>query len=198
MLIVDFFAAFFTAITLENMFFTRAMDFPGSHVSMSSPQKIFSLGAVVTGVTTISGLLVYFLNLLIKPLDTYLYTGVLCYIGVNVAVYIVGYIIIKKWAPGLFLKIGAAMPLAAVNSVTLGSILISSRMSEYNVFLKFFAYNIGTGIGFTLALLVLWCISQKIMFSDVPKAFQGLPIKLITIGIVSLSVFGLMGNQLPA
>lgn len=194
----DFFAAFFAALALENILFTRGLDFPGAYQVMSSPKRIFQLGGVMTGVMAVSAVPIYFLNLLIKPLGNYRYYGALCYIMINAAAYVGAYFLIKKCFPRFFEQFKGLLPYASLNCITFGAILISARMSEYNVFIKFFGYNIGAGIGFTLAMLVLWSIHQRLCYSEVPKAFQGLPVMLITIGIISLSIFGLAGSQLPA
>ena len=48
------------------------------------------------------------------------------------------------------------------------------------------------------ALLLLWSVRQRLALTRVPKAFRGLPITLLSLGIISLALFGLLGNQLPA
>ena len=98
----------------------------------------------------------------------------------------------------LFARIGDALPFYGVNCVTLGTLMIASRISDSSKFFSFFGYCVGAGVSFTAALLLLWSVRQRLALTRVPKAFRGLPITLLSLGIISLALFGLLGNQLPA
>ena len=76
--------------------------------------------------------------------------------------------------------------------------MIASRISDSSKFFSFFGYCVGASVSFTAALLLLWSVRQRLALTRVPKAFRGLPITLLSLGIISLALFGLLGNQLPA
>ena len=58
-------------------------------------------------------------------------------------------------------------------------------------------YGIGTGIGYMLALLLIYFGRRRLELIALPRAFKGLPILLLYIGLISLAVYGMIGHQLP-
>ena len=58
-------------------------------------------------------------------------------------------------------------------------------------------FALGSGIGYTLAILLLCEGRRRIALSDVPRAFRGMPVMLLYAGILSLAIYGLIGHQLP-
>lgn len=196
--LATFFMAIFTAMALENVIFTRALDHTGFYRVLRSPREILVFGGCITGISAVSSLFVYLFNLLVRPLALYPFLAAPSFVLINALVYLGVYLGSKRWLPRLFQRVGPLLPFAGINCITLGSLLISSRMAEHDDFMRFFGYNIGTGLGFTLAMLVLWCAHLKLRYGNPPKIFRGLPITLIYIGILSLAVIGFLGNQLPA
>ena len=77
----------------------------------------------------------------------------------------------------------------------LGTILIA--FSGGYGFVKTVGFAFGSGIGYTAAPLLVREGRRRIALSDVPRAFRGLPIMLLYIGILSLAIYGLIGHQLP-
>lgn len=108
------------------------------------------------------------------------------------------YYLVKHLRPQLFMQVKDALPFYGINSVTLGSLLIASRMSTTSQFFSFFGYCLGAGVGFTAALLILWSVRSRLSLTRIPKIFRGFPITFLCLGILSLALFGLLGNQLPA
>ena len=86
----------------------------------------------------------------------------------------------------------------AVKELVIAGLLISSRMSTTSQFFSFFGYCLGAGVGFTAALLILWSVRSRLSLTRIPKIFRGFPITFLCLGILSLALFGLLGNQLPA
>ena len=84
---------------------------------------------------------------------------------------------------------------AAFSCAVLGTILIA--FSGGYGFVKTVGFAFGSGIGYTAALLLVREGRRRIALSDVPRAFRGLPIMLLYIGILSLAIYGLIGHQLP-
>ena len=117
---------------------------------------------------------------------------------INSAVMLLVYYLVKHLRPQLFMQVKDTLPFYGINSVTLGSLLIASRMSTTSQFFSFFGYCLGAGIGFTAALLILWSVRSRLSLTRIPKIFRGFPITFLCLGILSLALFGLLGNQLPA
>lgn len=104
----------------------------------------------------------------------------------------------EKYAPKLFDNLGKYLPYAAFNCATLGSLLLSAKDVELDSLGKALSYHLGAGVGFTMALLLLWSLRHRLSSCNAPKSFRGLPLQLITAGLIALALVGLTGNQLPA
>ena len=198
MIIFQMAAIFFAAVTTENIFFARALDTIQLREITKSPRKILTFGAVLTSILLVSSIFLAFIDQWIRIYPLYYYIASSVYLIVNGGVYIGAYLGIKKYIPTLFQKIGGILPLASANCAVMGSLLIAARSSALTTWWKFIVYNLGSGVGFVLALLLLSSVERKLAYCKPPKAFSGLPLRLITVGIISLAIAGLVGNQLAA
>ena len=82
-------------------------------------------------------------------------------------------------------------PYAIINTTVLGALLLSQQFTG-NIFMSL-AYGLGTAIGFSIVLVLLTAITERLEAADVPVAFQGLPILLITLGLLSMAFLGFTG-----
>jgi len=98
---------------------------------------------------------------------------------------------IKKSSPTLYKGLGVFLPLITTNCAVLGVALLNIR-SEYTLFESVFS-GIGAALGFTLALVLLAGIRERLDECELPKAFEGLPIALISAGILALAFSGFQG-----
>ena len=87
----------------------------------------------------------------------------------------------------------AVLPMVTLNSAVLGPLLITASQN-YN-FLQTVGFALGSGIGYTFAVLIVTEGERKMTGRTVPSTFRGLPIKLIYIGILSLAIYGLTGHM---
>jgi electron transport complex protein RnfA len=99
-------------------------------------------------------------------------------------------VMLKKFMPSLYSALGVYLPLITTNCAVLGVAILN--VSTYGVdtaesLLKFFLNGVFSGAGFTLALLLLAGIREKMDVDAVPKAFRGFPIALIAAGIMSMA-----------
>lgn len=189
--------AFLTALLVENLLFARAFDIPDLYDDRT-PSGILKIGCILSFITLLSSIPAYFLNTILKNHSAFVPFMTLSFLILNGLAFLVTYYGVKRFMPRLFSDIGNSLPFCGVNCVTLGSLLIAARLSDAMKFPSFIGYCLGCAVGFTVALLVLWSIRQKVSMANVPKTFRGLPITFIYLGIVSLALFGLLGNQLPA
>lgn len=189
--------AFMTALALENLLFARAIDIPRLY-ERRSIQQIVYIGLTLTVINAVGAIPSYFVNLFLgskPPLSDFMTPAQLC---VNILILLVIYFLIRRFSPKLFSRIGESLPFYGVNCVTLGTLMVASRMNSSTNFFSFFGYCVGAGVGFMVALLLLWSVRQRLSMTRIPKTFRGLPITLLSLGIISLALFGLLGNQLPA
>lgn len=100
-------------------------------------------------------------------------------------------IVLKKVSPGLYRSLGIFLPLITTNCAILGVALISVRKG-YN-FIEMLVFALGSALGFGLALLIFSGLRERLDLCDVPKPFRGVPIALITAGLVALAFMGFSG-----
>jgi Na+-translocating ferredoxin:NAD+ oxidoreductase subunit A len=99
--------------------------------------------------------------------------------------------IMKKVVPALYYKLGIYLALIVTNCVILAVPLINAE-ENYSLF-ESMAMAVGSGLGFSLALILMASIREKLELADVPKSFQGLPISFVLTGLIALAFLGFSG-----
>ena len=100
-------------------------------------------------------------------------------------------IIMKKYMPPLYKALGVYLPLITTNCAVLGVALLNVQ-NEYGI-LESVINGLGTAVGFTIAIVIMAGIRERIAHNNVPKAFQGAPIVLITAGLMAIAFIGFSG-----
>ncbi len=95
--------------------------------------------------------------------------------------------------PLLFDRINAVTPLILTNSLLLGVILL--QQSKSIGFAGSVLFGIANGLGFLLVLLLISSLRERIDNNKVPEAFRGIPVLLVSLGIFSMALMGLIGIQ---
>lgn len=98
---------------------------------------------------------------------------------------------IKKASPALYRALGIFLPLITTNCAVLGLALFMV-LREYN-YIESIIFGFGTGVGFTIAILMLSGMREELEFADVPRVFQGVSITLIVAGMMALAFMGFAG-----
>lgn len=98
---------------------------------------------------------------------------------------------LKKAVPSLYQALGVYLPLITTNCAVLGVALINVQ-KEYNI-LQGTVNGFATAVGFTLSIIVMAGIREKIEYNDIPESFRGFPIVLITAGLMAIAFFGFSG-----
>lgn len=149
------------------------------------------MGGAVIFVITLSSLmtgLIY--NYVLVPLDlTYLQTIVFILIIAALVQFVEMFL--KKAMPSLYKALGVYLPLITTNCAVLGVAIINVQ-KEYSV-LQGTVNGFATAAGFTIAIVLMAGIREKIAYNDIPKAFQGFPIVLLTAGLMAIAFFGFSG-----
>ena len=100
-------------------------------------------------------------------------------------------IVVQKVSPELYQALGIYLPLITTNCAVLG-VSILNIQKQYD-FLETLFFGFGASVGFTLALVLFSGLRERIALADVPRAFQGTAIALITAGLLSLAFMGFSG-----
>ncbi|MFQ9511025.1 MAG: electron transport complex subunit RsxA [Lachnospiraceae bacterium] len=149
------------------------------------------MGGAVIFVITISSLItsIIYNYILVKFGLEYLQTIV--FILVIAALVQFVELVLKKISPSLYQALGVYLPLITTNCAVLGVALINVQ-KEYSV-LKSVVNGFGTALGFTIAIIIMAGIRERIEYNDVPESFKGSPIVLITAGLMAIAFFGFAG-----
>lgn len=142
---------------------------------------------VITLASAVAGAIYKFI---LVPLDiTYLQTIV--FILVIAALVQFVEMFLKKFIPSLYQSLGVYLPLITTNCAVLGVALLSVQ-NEYNV-LESVINGIGASVGFLIAIVLMAGIREKLENSNIPEAFKGTPIVLITAGLMAIAFCGFGG-----
>lgn len=147
----------------------------------------FSVIFVITLASAVSNII--YEHVLVKFDITYLQTIV--FILVIAALVQFVEMFLKKFIPSLYQSLGVYLPLITTNCAVLG-IALTNVQKEYN-FLFSITNGFATAVGFTIAIVILAGIREKIEYNDIPESFKGMPIVLITAGLMAIAFCGFSG-----
>jgi electron transport complex protein RnfA len=149
------------------------------------------MGAAVTFVMTIASVVVYLLqNYVLVPLGIEYMQTIVFILDIAALVQMVE-IILKKLSPALYQALGIFLPLITTNCAVLGVALLQVQKG-YSL-AESVVYSASTAVGFALALVLFAGLRERLELNDVPEAFRGIPIALITAGILALAFLGFSG-----
>lgn len=100
-------------------------------------------------------------------------------------------LLIKKYSPTLYKMLGIYLPLITTNCAVLGVALLNVDMN-YDL-VQSIAHGLGGGIGFTIALIIMAGIRERLETADIPAPFKGVPIALVTAALMSMAFLGFSG-----
>ena len=147
------------------------------------------MGAAVTFVMTISSIVTYLLQHFVLGSIEYMQTIV--FILVIAALVQMVEIILKKVSPSLYQALGIFLPLITTNCAVLG-IAILAVQKEYNLG-QSVVFSAATAIGFSLALVLFAGLRERLELENIPRAMKGMPIALLTAGILAMAFMGFSG-----
>ena len=149
------------------------------------------MGGAVTFVLTIATLVTFLINEFILDAFGLNYLQTIVFILIIASLVQMVEIILKKISPALYQALGVFLPLISTNCAILGvAILVIQK--EYNL-IQSLVFAISTAIGFALALIIFAGIREQIDKSNIPAAMKGIPIALITAGLLAMAFMGFSG-----
>lgn len=185
------FELFIAAALINNFVFTRYL---GLCIFFGVTKKMdtaIGMSVTFTSVMVISAALNWIIyKFIMIPLGLG-FLEIVIFIGVVAGFVQAADTIMKKVSPGLYYKLGIYLALITTNCIILAVPLLN--VSEGYSFIESMFFGFGSGVGFSLAMIIMASIREKLELADVPKAFQGLPISFIITGLIALAFMGFSG-----
>jgi electron transport complex protein RnfA len=148
------------------------------------------MGVAVTFVMLVSSLCAYGIHVALIAIDAP-YLHLISYIVVIAATVQFVEMFVKKTSPGLFRALGIFLPLITTNCAVLAVALFQTNR-EYDL-LQSLVFALGSGVGFTLALLIMSGIRERLEVADVSSLVKGAALTLLIAGVLSLAFMGFAG-----
>ena len=149
------------------------------------------MGVAVTFVIVLASIITYLVQYFILVPLKIEYLQTIAFILVIAALVQFIEMAIKKLSPSLYSAMGVFLPLITTNCVVLG-VAVLNITNEYNLIQTIFS-GLGASLGFFLALMLMACLREKLELADVPKALEGVPIALISAGLMAIAFSGFSG-----
>lgn len=201
---------FFRSIFVDNMIFAYFLGMC-SYLAVSKNVKTsLGLGLAVTFVLLITVPVDYLLqtkvlgpNCLMEGVDLS-YLSFILFIAVIAGIVQLVEMVVEKYSPSLYAALGIFLPLIAVNCAIMGAslfmqqrILMEPANSQAITSVwDSIVYAVGSGLGWTLAIVLMGAIREKMQYCDVPKPLQGLGITFITVGLMAMAMLCFSGLKI--
>lgn len=98
---------------------------------------------------------------------------------------------LKKYIPGLYQSLGVYLPLITTNCAVLG-VALTNVQKNYGI-LTGVVNGFATAVGFTISIVILAGIREKLTYNEIPESFKGMPIVLVTAGLMAIAFCGFSG-----
>ena len=157
------------------------------------------MGGAVIFVLTISSFITSLIYKFILANDAIL-NGRLVYLQTIVFILVIAALVqlvemlLKKMMPPLYNALGVYLPLITTNCAVLG-VALKNVQKDYGI-LASIVNGFATAVGFTIAIVIMAGIREKTEHNDVPESFRGMPIVLVTAGLMAIAFFGFSGLNL--
>lgn len=196
----DILVLMLSAVLIENFIFSRFLGCcPFLGVS-EKPDTALGMGCAVIFVMTLASAacnIVY--NFILVPFNLeYLYT--IAFILVIAALVQFIEMFLRKAVPGLYNALGIYLPLITTNCAVLGAVILNmqkySDMARGESFVFSVLFGFFAAVGFTLAIVIFAGVRARVEYADPPKSFKGMPIALVTAGLIAMAFSGFSGASI--
>ncbi|MCF0147252.1 MAG: RnfABCDGE type electron transport complex subunit A [Clostridium sp.] len=164
-------------------------------VSKKTETAVGMGGAVIFVITFSSAITNLIYNFILVKVNLE-YMKTIVFIVVIAALVQLVEMILKKYIPSLYKALGVYLPLITTNCAVLGVALTNVQV-QYTSNLQSFIFSVvsglGTSIGYLVAILILAGIRERIEHNDIPESFKGMPIVIISAGLMAIAFMGFAG-----
>ena len=201
---------FFRSIFVDNMVFAFFLGMCSFLAVSKNVKTSLGLGLAVTFVLVITVPVDYLMQTKILGPDCLVegvdlsYLSFILFIAVIAGIVQLVEMIVERYSPSSYAAIGIFLPLIAVNCAIMGaSLFMQQRINLPSTDVQYIGsatdavvYALGSGIGWTLAIVAMGAIREKMQYSDVPRPLQGLGITFITVGLMAMAMMCFSGLKL--
>ena len=201
---------FIRSIFVDNMIFSFFLGMSSFLAVSKNVKSSLGLGLAVTFVLVITVPVDYLLqtkvlgpDCLIEGVDLS-YLSFILFIAVIAGITQIVEMAVEKYSPSLYSALGIFLPLIAVNCAIMGaSLFMQQRIGLDPSSTQYIGsvwdsivYALGSGLGWTLAIVSMGAVREKMQYCDVPKPLQGLGITFITVGLMAIAMMCFSGIKL--
>ena len=188
---MDYLSLLIATVLINNVVLVRFLGLcPFMGVSGKLSTSV-GMSAATTFVMTLASSMSWLMETyVLQPLDIG-FLRILAYILVIAGVVQFTETAIRKLSPSLYRSLGIYLPLITTNCAVLGVPLISVR--EQQSFFEAFIFGLGSALGFCLIMVIFAGIRERLTLAQVPQAFAGPPVALVTAGLLAMTFMGFSG-----
>ena len=192
---MSYIALIISSILINNYIFSR---FLGCCPFLGLSEKTSTaagMGCAVTFVMTVATAVTWSMyHFILVPLGLE-YLQTIAFILIIAALVQFIEMFLRKSVPSLYAALGIYLPLITTNCAILGSALLCIQ-EDYN-FLQSVVFSFASALGFTLAIVVFSFVRARVALAEPPKCFKGIPMALVTAGLIAMAFSGFTSIQLP-
>ncbi|MBQ7279375.1 MAG: NADH:ubiquinone reductase (Na(+)-transporting) subunit E [Bacteroidales bacterium] len=204
---LEFFNIFVKSIFIDNMIFAFFLGMCSFLAVSKTVKTSAGLGIAVTFVLLVTVPVNYLLNkYVLQPgALTWIsdslanvdlsFLSLILFIAVIAAIVQIVEMVVEKYSPSLYNSLGIFLPLIAVNCAVMGASLFMQQRDYSNIG-DVFAFSLGSGIGWFLAIVGIAAIREKLRYSHIPAPLKGVGITFIITGLMAIAFMSFMGIKL--
>ena len=180
-----------SGLLTNNFIFSRFMGIcPFLGVSKKTSTAV-GMGMAVTFVMTLAGTVTFLVyKYLMVPFGLE-YMKTIIFIFIIAALVQFVEMALQKLLPSLYTALGIYLPLITTNCAVLGAVLLVTDTYKYETLIEAVVFNFSAALGFTLAIVLLSGVRERLETAPIPKFLQGFPIVLVSAALISMAFVGL-------
>ena len=183
----------FSAVFIENFIFSKFYGCcPFLGVS-EKPDTALGMGMAVTFVMTVASAVTYGIYQILAYFGLE-YLKTIAFILVIAGLVQLIEMFLRRFVPALYSSLGIFLPLITTNCAVLGAALVNIQ-NGYS-FIESVAFGFSAAIGFTMAIVIFAGVRVRIRAANPPKCFRGMPMALITAGLIAMAFIGFSGMSI--
>ncbi len=192
---MDILVIIISAVLLENFIFVKFLGCCPFFGLSDKPSNALGMGCAVTFVMTLSNAITWIVyNFVLVPASLE-YLRTIAFILIIASLVQLIEMFLRKYVKALYSALGIYLPLITTNCAILGCALLC--IDNNWGFVESVLRGFFSAVGFTMAIVVFAGVRARVEFADVPKCFKGIPIALVTAGLVAMAFSGFQGATLP-
>lgn len=183
-----------SSILIENYIFSRFLGICPFLGLSDKTSNAVGMGLAVTFVMAVSTAVTWCIyHFVLVPFELE-YLKTIAFILVIASLVQLLEMFLRKTVPALYAALGIYLPLITTNCAILGSALLCIQ-NGYN-FLESIIFSTGSALGFTMAIVIFSFVRERVALADTPKCFKGVPIALVTAGLIAMAFAGFSSIKL--